>query len=101
MRADFADAVRLALPADQAAMLPALVLGDTSTVPAQTTEDFRTAGLTHLTAVSGANVTIVCGAVLLTAALVGPRVAVGAGRADAGRASSSWCSRRPACCAPR
>ena len=31
--------------------------------------------LTHLTAVSGANVTIVCGAVLLTAALVGPRVA--------------------------
>lgn len=26
---------------------------------------FRTAGLTHLTAVSGANVTIVCGAVLL------------------------------------
>jgi competence protein ComEC len=32
--------------------------------------------LTHLTAVSGANVTIVCGAVLLTAGLVGPRVAV-------------------------
>ena len=57
-------------------MLPALVLGDTSTVPAQTTADFRASGLTHLTAVSGANVTIVCGAVLLTAVLVGPRAAV-------------------------
>ncbi len=57
-------------------MLPALVLGDTSTVTAQTTEEFRTAGLTHLTAVSGANVTIVCGAVLMTAALLGPRMAV-------------------------
>ena len=42
----------------------------------QTTAEFRTAGLTHLTAVSGANVTIVCGAVLLTAGLVGPRAAV-------------------------
>jgi len=57
-------------------MLPALVLGDTSTVAAQTTADFRASGLTHLTAVSGANVTIVCGAVLLSAVLVGPRVAV-------------------------
>jgi competence protein ComEC len=76
VRTEFADAARAALPADQAAMLPALVLGDTSTVAAQTTAQFRTAGLTHLTAVSGANVTIVCGAVLLTAGLVGPRIAV-------------------------
>jgi competence protein ComEC len=57
-------------------MLPALALGDTSTVSQQVTAEFRTAGLTHLTAVSGANVTIVCGAVLLTAGLVGPRAAV-------------------------
>lgn len=76
VRADFADAARGALPADQAAMLPALVLGDTSAVPPQTTAEFRASGLTHLTAVSGANVTIVCGAVLLSAGLVGPRVAV-------------------------
>jgi competence protein ComEC len=76
IRAGFADAARAALPADQAAMLPALVLGDTSTLSNQTTEQFRVAGLTHLTAVSGANVTIVCGAVLMTAALVGPRMAV-------------------------
>lgn len=76
IRAGFAEAARAALPADQAAMLPALVLGDTSTVTGTTTAQFRTSGLTHLTAVSGANVTIVCGALLLSAALVGPRAAV-------------------------
>ena len=32
VRAGFADAARAVLPADQAAMLPALVLGDTSTL---------------------------------------------------------------------
>jgi competence protein ComEC len=76
VRTAFADAARSALPADQAAMLPALVLGDTSTLTGPTVDEFRAAGLTHLTAVSGANVTIVCGAVLLAAAVVGPRVAV-------------------------
>jgi competence protein ComEC len=77
VRRDFAEAARDALPADQAAMLPALVLGDTAALQRATIDDFRIAGLTHLTAVSGANVTIVCGAVLLTAVLVGPRIAVG------------------------
>ncbi|OMC39965.1 competence protein [Mycobacterium sp. GA-1841] len=76
IRVLFAEAARAALPADQAAMLPALVLGDTSAVTGQTTAQFRTAGLTHLTAVSGANVTIVCGALLLSAAVLGPRPAV-------------------------
>jgi len=76
VRAAFAASARAALPPDQAAMLPALVLGDTSMLTGQTTEQFRTSGLTHLTAVSGANVTIVCGAVLLTAGLLGPRIAV-------------------------
>lgn len=76
IRSRFAEAARAALPADQAAMLPALVLGDTSAVTGPTTAEFRTAGLTHLTAVSGANVTIVCGALLLSAAVLGPRLAV-------------------------
>ncbi|MGO4443610.1 ComEC/Rec2 family competence protein [Mycobacterium sp. 2YAF39] len=76
IRAGFADAARSALPADQAAMLPALVLGDTSALSQEMTAEFRASGLTHLTAVSGANVTIVCGAVLLSAGLVGPRVSV-------------------------
>lgn len=76
VRDSLAAAAREVLPADQAAMLPALVLGDTSTVTATTNREFRAAGLTHLTAVSGANVTIVCGAVLFSARLIGPRAAV-------------------------
>ena len=77
VRSRFAVAARAVLPARQAAMLPALVLGDTSAMSNTTVAEFRAAGLTHLTAVSGANVTIVCGAVLLIAYLVGPRIAVG------------------------
>ena len=77
VRAGFAAAARRVLPSDQAAMLPALVLGDMSTVSPVTGQEFRTAGLTHLTAVSGANVTIVCGAVLFSSRLIGPRAAVG------------------------
>ncbi|OBI15935.1 competence protein [Mycobacterium sp. E2327] len=76
VRGRFAATARETLMADQAAMLPALVLGDTSAVTGQTSRDFRTAGMTHLTAVSGANVTIVCGAVLFSARLIGPRAAV-------------------------
>ena len=76
VRQRFAAAARDVLPAAQAAVLPGLVLGDTSGLSAATAADFRTAGLTHLTAVSGANVTIVCGAVLLAARLIGPRPAV-------------------------
>lgn len=76
VRDRFADAARRVLPVDQAAMLPALVLGDVGAVDAATVQQFRAAGLTHLTAVSGANVTIVCGAVLLVAGLAGPRIAV-------------------------
>ncbi|BCQ08516.1 hypothetical protein JMUB5695_01951 [Mycobacterium heckeshornense] len=77
VRDRFAVAAREVLPAAQAATLPALVLGDTSGVTALTGREFRAAGLTHLTAVSGANVTIVCGAVLFSARLIGPRAAVG------------------------
>jgi competence protein ComEC len=76
VRAAFAATARHVLPADQAAMLPALVLGDTSAVTMMTSQEFRAAGLTHLMAVSGANVTIVCGAVLFTSRLIGPRAAV-------------------------
>lgn len=76
-RQRFAAAAWHTLPADQAAMLPALVLGDTSAMTETVTAQFRAAGLTHLTAVSGANVTIVCGTVLFAAVLIGPRAAVG------------------------
>lgn len=76
IRTRFAAAAARALPGEQARLLPALVLGDTSAVTAVTGAEFKAAGLTHLMAVSGANVTIVCGAMLFSARLVGPRIAV-------------------------
>ncbi|WP_431195999.1 ComEC/Rec2 family competence protein [Mycobacterium camsae] len=76
VRSGFATAAHQVLPSDQGAMLPALVLGDTSQLTGTTSGEFRAAGMSHLTAVSGANVTIVCGAMLLSARLVGPRPAV-------------------------
>lgn len=74
-RTRFAAAARQVLPDEQARLLPALVLGDTTAITSATGRDFKAAGLTHLMAVSGANVTIVCGAVLFSARLVGPRTA--------------------------
>lgn len=47
------------LPADARALLPGLVIGDTSRVPAELDQAFRATDLTHLLAVSGANLTIV------------------------------------------
>ncbi|MDR7300957.1 DNA internalization-related competence protein ComEC/Rec2 [Haloactinomyces albus] len=63
-------------------LLSGLVVGDTSGLPQEVVHEFDTAGLSHLTAVSGANLAIVCGAVLLLLRLVraGPVVsALGAG----------------------
>ncbi|TQM80546.1 competence protein ComEC [Saccharothrix saharensis] len=64
-----------ALDPEPAGLLPALVVGDTSALPPRVVEEFRTAGLAHVLAVSGANLAIVCGAVLLLLRLlrVGPR----------------------------
>jgi competence protein ComEC len=70
-----------------AGLLPGLVVGDTGKLPPEVEQDFETAGLSHLTAVSGANLAIVCGAVLILLHLVGagPVVsAVGAGAALVG-----------------
>ncbi|NMH96716.1 ComEC/Rec2 family competence protein [Pseudonocardia acidicola] len=52
------------LPTASAGLLPGLAVGDTRNQTAEVEEDFRAAGLTHLTAVSGANLAIVGGAVL-------------------------------------
>lgn len=49
---------------DGAVLLPGLVLGDTRAQPTELVDALRTSGLSHLTAVSGANVAIVLGAVL-------------------------------------
>ncbi|PWU62458.1 competence protein ComEC, partial [Micromonospora globispora] len=66
------------LPDEQGGLLPGLVVGDTSRLTPAVEEDFRATGMTHLNAVSGSNVAIVVGAVLLLArwARAGPRVAV-------------------------
>jgi len=59
------------LPPAERGLLPGLVLGDVSRLEPALREDFRTTGLTHLTAVSGTNVSIVIGAVLLLGRLLG------------------------------
>ena len=66
-----ADGVREAIRGAQAqhddqagALVPALVMGDDSALDEMTKHDFRRTGLTHLLAVSGANLTIVLAVVL-------------------------------------
>ncbi len=55
------------LPTEPGGLLPGLVLGDTSHLDPALEADFRATGLTHLVAVSGANVAIVLGLVLFAA----------------------------------
>jgi competence protein ComEC len=62
------------LPPDRAGLLVGIVLGDTSLEPAELDRAFTTAGLTHLTAVSGQNLAVVL------AAGLGIAVALRAGR---------------------
>ncbi|WP_306361175.1 ComEC/Rec2 family competence protein [Nocardia sp. CC227C] len=77
VRTDFAESAARALSPDAAGLLPGLVIGDTSRLPDHVRTNFRETHLTHLTAVSGANVTILLGAVLLSmrALTVDPRLA--------------------------
>lgn len=52
------------LPGEGAALLPGMVMGDRSAQSSELSADMKTAGLAHLTAVSGANVAMILGAVL-------------------------------------
>lgn len=61
------------LPPEPAGVLPALTLGDTRAVPAQTTADLKTAGLSYLIVVSGENLVFLGAAVLPLARRVGFR----------------------------
>jgi competence protein ComEC len=54
-------------PAEQRALVPALVDGDDAEVDPALQDDFRTTGLTHLLAVSGTNLTLVVGFLLALA----------------------------------
>lgn len=61
------------LPEPGAGLLPGLAVGDTRAVSEALNDDMRSTGLSHLTAVSGANCAIVVGAVFWLAALCGCR----------------------------
>lgn len=75
-----AEAVRASLresvvhrPDAQRSLVPALVVGDVSAMDEELRADFRTTGLTHLTAVSGTNLTLLLGFVLVVARAAGVR----------------------------
>jgi competence protein ComEC len=60
-------------PPEPRALVPALVLGDTSSFDADLAQDFQSTGLAHLTAVSGANLTLLLAFLLTVARWVGVR----------------------------
>ncbi|EGD40389.1 putative ComEC/Rec2-related domain protein [Nocardioidaceae bacterium Broad-1] len=72
LRASIRDAVAHR-PPDQAALVPALVDGDDTGLSDDLADDFRTTGLTHLLAVSGTNLTLVVGFLLIIARWAGVR----------------------------
>lgn len=75
VRRDFRDAAS-GLPGDGGALLPGLAIGDTSSVSTTLSDSMKTASLSHLTAVSGANCAIVVGVALALGAAAGlPRLA--------------------------
>ncbi len=59
------------LPSDERGVLPGLVDGDTSEVTPDLADAFEKAGLTHLMAVSGENLSLVIGAVLVLGRFTG------------------------------
>ena len=58
-------------PPDAQGLLPGLVIGDTSRTPPDLTDAMLSTGMTHLSAVSGANVAVVLGLVLAVASVLG------------------------------
>lgn len=60
-------------PSEQRALVPSLVVGDTSLLTRQMEHDFRITGLTHLMAVSGSNLALMLGVMLALFRWVGVR----------------------------
>lgn len=60
-------------PPEPRALVPALVLGDTSAITDDLRQSFQTTGLTHLTAVSGANLSLLLAFLLFGAKWLGVR----------------------------
>ena len=65
------DAIESSLPADKAALLRGMVLGQDEAVDPLTRDDWRDSGLAHLLAVSGQNVLLLCALALPLLALAG------------------------------
>ncbi|GGS47540.1 competence protein ComEC [Planobispora rosea] len=64
------------LPADRRGLLPGMVVGDVSRMEEKVAADFKEAGLSHLLAVSGANLAVVAGAAVVLARGAGLPLAV-------------------------
>lgn len=60
-------------PVGPRTLVPALVAGDDAALPDQVAEDLQVSGLTHLQAVSGTNLTLIVGFVLVAARWAGVR----------------------------
>jgi len=58
---------------EERTLIPALVVGDDQGMPQDVVEEFQVSGLTHLSAVSGTNLTLVVGFVLILARWAGVR----------------------------
>lgn len=83
------------LPPDARALLPGLVVGDTSRIPPELHDAFTATDLSHLLAVSGSNLTIVL------ALLIGPPgLALRAERRGLARGWGSRCARPPCSAGP-
>lgn len=61
------------MPPGPRGLVPALVDGQDGGLPEEVVEDFRTAGMTHLLAVSGTNLTLIVGCLLVLARWAGVR----------------------------
>lgn len=72
VRAGLRQSMRTSAP-EPRALVPSLVVGDTSLMSDELRRDFRATGLTHLTAVSGANLAIMLACLLGLARWIGVR----------------------------
>jgi competence protein ComEC len=77
LRAALAGAIAPRLTGEHRAVLEGIVLGDDSALSDRVRRDFRTAGLYHILAVSGQNVVLVAGGVLVAAWLLGVSRVIG------------------------
>jgi competence protein ComEC len=77
VRDHLGDSLSAALPEPEAALGRGMLLGQRTSIPATVTDDFNRAGISHLIAISGSNVTIVAELVVSSLAwIIGRRRAV-------------------------